>query len=174
MASRIKALLGIVLAIALVGVACFAFIGCSAGAAHQSDVTQGVIERWVDGDTIKLKDKTRVRLLLIDTPESVAPQEERNTQQGADASEWVKEEFPAGMQVWLTYDVERVDKYDRSLAYVWDEDPQGREHDSAFVREHMLNARILASGRATVLQVKPNGEAYVSLFKQIEREAAAH
>ncbi len=171
MTLRIRMLVVLVLALC---VACMS--GCALdqyvpGAANDSEISQGTIERWVDGDTIKLKDRTRVRLLLIDTPESVAPQEERNSAAGVSASDWVKEEFPAGTKVWLTYDIERTDKYDRTLAYVWDADPQGQTNSESFVREHMLNARILASGNATVLQVEPNGWSYVGLFKRIEREA---
>lgn len=155
-------------------IAAVAMSSCNmAGPDRHSNAESGTIDRWVDGDTIKLKDGTRVRLLLIDTPESVAPQEERNSQRGVSASEWVKEEFPAGMRVWLTYDVEKTDKYDRVLAYVWDEDPQDRAKDDAYVREHMLNARILASGNAHVLQVKPNGQSYIELFRKIEREAGS-
>ena len=163
----------ILMCIAMIAIACAGLIACNffGENSSQRDITQGIVDRWVDGDTLKLKDGTRVRLLLIDTPESVAPQEERNTQEGADASTWVKERFPAGMQVWLTYDEERTDKYDRTLAYVWDTDPTEHTTDSAFIREHMLNAVILASGNATVLQVKPNGAAYIDLFKQIERES---
>lgn len=171
MTLRIKIIAAFMFALVVASLSGCAFDQHVSGGTNDSEVTQGTIDRWVDGDTIKLKNRTRVRLLLIDTPESVAPQEERNTAAGANASDWVKEEFPAGTKVWLTYDIERTDKYDRTLAYVWDEDPQGRTNDESFVREHMLNARILASGNATVLQVEPNGQAYVGLFKRIEREA---
>lgn len=81
------------------------------------------VERVVDGDTLIVDidgERTRVRLIGINTPESVAEDESRNTEEGVVASDFVKELMDeAGYEVWLEYDNERYDQYDRTLAYVY-------------------------------------------------------
>ena len=51
----------------------------------QTDLTPVTLERVVDGDTIVVEmngTRERVRLIGINTPESVAPEQERNTEEG--------------------------------------------------------------------------------------------
>ena len=77
----------------------------------------------VDGDTLIVYIdgvRTRVRLIGINTPESVAEDESRNTEEGVIASDFVKELIDeTGYEVWLEYDNEIYDQYDRTLAYVY-------------------------------------------------------
>ena len=76
------------------------------------------VDRVVDGDTLIVYIdgvRTRVRLIGINTPESVAPEEERNTEEGVIASDYVKTLMEdADYEVWLKYDNERYDQYDRT------------------------------------------------------------
>jgi micrococcal nuclease len=85
-----------------------------------------VVERVVDGDTIVVDldgERTRVRLLNVDTPETVA--EDRPVEcMGPEASAFTKELLPEGTEVSLEYDVVRTDPYDRTLAAVFT--PNGR------------------------------------------------
>lgn len=88
----------------------------SSAAQHDATVT-----RVVDGDTIEVKtadgaEKT-VRLLNIDTPETVDPQEPVQCL-GPEASAFLKEQLTEGTGVDLTYDVEEKDRYGRDLAVV--------------------------------------------------------
>lgn len=107
--------------------------------------------RVVDGDTIICYDKDgnklRVRLTGINAPESVHPDEEMNTEEGKQASEFLKELLEDTEYVYLEYDVEQFDQYDRTLAYVW------IEEDGEYL---MLNEIMLSEGYAEPVFVKPN------------------
>ena len=78
------------------------------------------VTRVVDGDTIEisLNGKTEdVRLLLVDTPETVHP--DKPVQPfGPEASQFAKNKL-TGKQVRVEYDGPKRDKYDRILAYIW-------------------------------------------------------
>jgi micrococcal nuclease len=86
--------------------------------------TPAEIERVVDGDTVVvLLDgrRERVRLLNIDTPETVA--EDRPVEcLGPEASEFTKHLLPPGTEVTLAFDIERRDQYGRMLAAVYTAD----------------------------------------------------
>jgi micrococcal nuclease len=79
------------------------------------------VVRPVDGDTVVVEidgREERVRLIGIDTPESVAP--ERPVECfGPEAKARTAALLPAGTAVRLERDVEARDKYDRLLAYVF-------------------------------------------------------
>lgn len=85
------------------------------------DAGEGAVVRVIDGDTIDVDldgGRERVRLIGVDTPESVAPQ--RPVQcYGAEASDHTKELLPAGTIVRLERDEVGRDQYDRLLAYVY-------------------------------------------------------
>ena len=107
--------------------------------------------RVVDGDTIIVYDKDgnklRVRLTGINAPESVHPDEEMNTEEGKQASEFLKELLEDTEYVYLEYDVEQFDQYDRTLAYVW------IEEDGEYL---MINEIMLSEGYAEPVFIKPN------------------
>lgn len=102
------------------------------------------VERVVDGDTIKLTDGRRVRLIGIDTPESVDPRRPVECL-GREASAYAKQLLPPGTKVRLELDVEELDRYDRTLAYVY------RLPDELFV-----NLDLAEQGFAEQLTVPPN------------------
>ena len=107
--------------------------------------------RVVDGDTIIVYDKDgnklRVRLTGINAPESVHPDEEMNTEEGKEASDYLKELLEDTEYVYLEYDVEQFDQYDRTLAYVW------IYEDGEYM---MLNEIMLSEGYAEPVFIKPN------------------
>lgn len=74
----------------------------------------------IDGDTIEVllfDKKTKVRLLGVDTPETVHPL--KPVQEfGIEASNFTKN-LLTGKQVFLTFDANPVDLYGRTLAYIW-------------------------------------------------------
>jgi micrococcal nuclease len=92
--------------------------------------------RVVDGDTLLLaKDRLRVRLQGVDTPETVkdnTPVEDWGPQATAYTVRFVGN---AGNHVEITVDGEGVDQYGRHLAFVWHE---GR----------LLNEELIAAGLA--------------------------
>lgn len=118
------------------------------------------VVRVVDGDTIIVDidgDETRVRLIGIDTHESVHPDDTLNSERGKIASDFTSE-LLTGKQVYLEYGEEKTDKYDRTLAYVFLSD------------KTMVEEELLRSGMAEVLTIEPNSK-YASFFEKLEAEA---
>lgn len=85
---------------------------------------KATVDRVVDGDTMKLKlDKTKevvtLRLLLVDTPESVKKGVDPQPY-SIEASNFAKNTLKAGDTVYIEYDEgDKTDKYDRHLGYLW-------------------------------------------------------
>ena len=125
-------------------------IGCARSQAFQH------VERVVDGDTFVLIGGERVRLIGIDTPESVHP-EKPVEPFGREASAYLKK-LVEGKGVRLEFDVQDRDRYGRLLAYVY-------LGDGTFV-----NAEIVRNGYAAVLTVPPN-VTHAEEFLALQREA---
>jgi micrococcal nuclease len=101
----------------------------------------------IDGDTIvaHVGGRTeRVRLIGIDTPETVDPQRPVMCF-GKEASDRTKRLLPAGTPIELVRDTEPRDAYDRLLAYVY------RATDGLFV-----NLSLAQDGFAATLAIAPN------------------
>lgn len=133
------------------------------------DFVSGVVVRAVDGDTAVIKvdgQERRVRLLGVDTPETVHPNKPVQFY-GKEASRFTKDSLN-GRRVWLEYDANPQDKYQRHLAYVWLENP--KTINEASIRESMFNARLLLGGYAKVMIIKPN-KRYEAEFRKFENEA---
>ncbi|MCR5199674.1 MAG: thermonuclease family protein [Saccharofermentans sp.] len=124
------------------------------------------VERVVDGDTLIVDidgQRTRVRLIGINTPESVAQEEERNTEEGVIASDYVKTLMDeAGYEVWLEYDNELYDQYDRTLAYVY------IDYEGEVI---MLERILLEEGYAEAVVFGTN-DRYYEEFCELEAEAS--
>jgi micrococcal nuclease len=97
------------------------------------------VRRVVDGDTLLLASGARVRLQGIDTPETVA--EDRPVEAwGPEASQFTKDFIRrAGGRVRLTFSLERKDRHDRFLAFVWNDDVMLNEE---LVRAGLAHARL--------------------------------
>lgn len=127
-----------------------------------SDLDQYKVKRVVDGDTFVISlngSDTKVRLIGVDTPESVASDEylektgKENSEAGKTASDYTKSLID-GKTVYLEYDASTEDKYGRLLAYCYLSD--GR----------MLQEILLSEGYANLMTVQPN-------VKYVERLTAA-
>lgn len=68
----------------------------------------------------------------------------------------------------LEYDVEREDKYGRTLAYLWDTDHT--QSYKEYIVSHMVNAMLINEGYATTMQIDPNVE-YSKVFDEIKDDA---
>lgn len=91
---------------------------------HSPDAEVATLVRVVDADTLVVElagVEERVRLLNIDTPETVHPNEGVECG-GPEASERVSELVEPGDVVVLEFDEQRRDRYDRLLAGVFAED----------------------------------------------------
>ena len=120
----------------------------------------GLVVDITDGDTIKVetgRGRERVRLIGIDTPEidHSGPDDECFAEE---ARSFLSEKI-ANDRVWLTFDAECDDAYDRTLAYVHTED--------LFVQRGLLQA-----GMASAYSVSPN-TAFADTFYSDEGAARA-
>ncbi|GIO25307.1 thermonuclease family protein [Oceanobacillus sp. J11TS1] len=119
------------------------------------------IERVVDGDTVivHLEDGTRerVRLLLIDTPESVKPNTEVQPF-GEEASDFAKKLMPEGEKVELERGTPDRDDYDRMLAYIW-------------VDGENVNQMLVEEGYARVAFVYEPNTKYLDELEEAQEEA---
>jgi len=143
--------------------------GCQASSGRDYVYGNILVTRAVDGDTLVLENKERVRLIGIDTPEmhesnKLYRDARRSGQEveaikrlGRQAYEFTKK-LVEGKRVRLEFDVERYDKYKRILAYVY-------LGDGTFV-----NAKIVEEGYASLMTYPPNVK-YADLFLRLYRQA---
>jgi len=118
------------------------------------------VVKVIDGDTIKLDiddEITSVRLIGIDTPESVHPNKEKNVPEGKLAAEHTKS-LAEDKYVYIEYGEEAHDRYGRVLAYVYIDE------------NTMLNAKLVEDGYAEVYTLKPNNK-YEEYFLSLEEKA---
>lgn len=111
--------------------------------------------RVVDGDTIVVNYngiEEKVRLIGVDTPESVHPDSSKNGEAGLAASEYTKNRLD-GQEVELEFDVQQRDMYGRLLAYV-------------YIDGVMFNKTLLEDGIANLATYPPNIK-YVDEFTAI-------
>lgn len=140
---------------------------------NNEDIETVEVASVVDGDTIKVYlggERYTIRMIGIDTPESVHPDASKNTIYGQKASDYAKQNIEKGQTVYLSKDVSDRDKYDRLLRYVWLEKPTD-VNDENEIREKMYNARVVLDGYANVYEYAPNNTLY-NLFLSFEAEAA--
>ena len=128
-----------------------------------------LVVRAVDGDTLKLENGERVRLIGIDTPEvyestklyrdsKKSGQNIKAIQALGKRSSKFTRDLVEGKRVRLEFDLEKRDKYKRLLAYVY-------LKDGIFV-----NAEIVKQGYASLMTYPPNIK-YVDTFKKLYQEA---
>ncbi|MBV8979659.1 MAG: thermonuclease family protein [Acidimicrobiia bacterium] len=136
-----------VLAVVLFAACSTASGGTTGNAEAPSSNGAATVERVVDGDTIIVhvdRRRERVRLIGMDTPESVKP----NTPVqcfALEASHRTKSLLPARTSVRLVGDVDQRDQYKRLLAYVY------RANDNLFV-----NLALVRDGYAVPYTFPPN------------------
>jgi micrococcal nuclease len=145
--------------VVIVGVALLVMV-VPASTTAAADERRATLARVVDGDTLQLRDGTRVRLIGIDTPETVHP-DFGDECYGPEASRYTEHLLHPGDGLRLVFDVDRYDRYGRLLAYVY------RAADDLFV-----NARIVGQGYAYVETVPPN-VAHAEQFVRLARVARA-
>lgn len=129
--------------------------------------------RVVDGDTLIVntpsEENVRVRLIGVDTPESVNPDETKNTPEGKIASDFTKSFLKAGETYYLEYDKDREDDYGRTLAYLWLTDCSDAAITEQYIKENMFNAILLDKGFAKTMRIEPNTK-YANDFEKIEQK----
>ncbi|MCM8812916.1 MAG: thermonuclease family protein [Candidatus Omnitrophica bacterium] len=145
----------------------------------------------IDGDTLKLENGERVRLIGIDTPESKKNKKLKKDAARAGAAEndivaLGKEaakfttELVNKKYVRLEFDVQQRDKYERLLAYVYILDQYKGRRPQVPAGYYLtgdkknpdlfLNATIIGSGYASQMTIPPNVR-YAELFRKLYRQA---
>jgi micrococcal nuclease len=118
------------------------------------------VTKVVDGDTFWVDDGSekglKIRLIGVNTPETVHPQKPVEFF-GKEASDYVKG-ILTNQKVRLEFDVNLVDRYGRTLAYVY-------LKDGTF-----LNADLIIKGYGQAMTVPPNVK-YSEKFVELEKKA---
>lgn len=156
----------VVAAIVYLGVKNISFISPTAAIAKDES---SYVERVVDGDTLKLSNKDKVRLIGVDTPEvHYSDKLLRDSKKsgkdikaiqalGKKASDFTGN-LCANKKVRLEFDVEKHDRYGRLLAYVY------LEYGT------FVNAKIIEEGYGQVMTIPPNVK-HADHFRDLERKA---
>ena len=122
-----------------------------------------IIERVVDGDTLLTRSGTRLRMIGMNTPETVSSAQRQDGAPpecfGPEASRYTKQLLPSGAAVRLETDVEPTDQYGRSLAYVF------RSTDGMFI-----NGQLVREGFAVQKSYGRNYK-YETLLREYQKEA---
>lgn len=125
----------------------------------------------VDGDTIIVSidgENLKIRLIGVDTPESVNADESKNNIYGAFASDHTKELLSNIETVYLEFDEKLEDQYGRLLAYVWLSDEKNITTNK--IGSCMLNGMILKNGYAMDKVYEPNDK-YSTSFTFLRKDA---
>jgi micrococcal nuclease len=117
------------------------------------DGRTAVVGRVIDGDTLDVEyggATRRVRLLNVDTPETVDP---GNPVQclGPEAAEFLRQRLPAGSTIRVRFDQDRYDRYGRELAAV-------------FAQRSLINAEIARAGFGVAVLYEPNDRFYAPVL----------
>lgn len=155
---------------------CLLLVACAAGTADTESSSaaggpaggqRASVRTVFDGDTMVLVGEgegplragvdTKVRLLQIDTPE-VAGGFVQGECFGPQASAYVKRLLPRGTVVHVQRDTDLLDRYDRTLLYVWLDDGT------------FLNERLVSEGYARVVLFEPN-DRHITVMRAAERRA---
>jgi micrococcal nuclease len=120
-----------------------------------AQIQTATVTRVIAGDTLQLSTGEEVRLIGVETAGTTHPRKPVQAF-GKEALAFTTR-VVEGHKVRLEFDVQRKDKYKRTLAYV-------------YVGDLMLNLELVRQGYAQVATVPPNVK-YQELFLQLQREA---
>lgn len=120
-----------------------------------------IVTKVIDGDTIWVQTKSgaeeKIRLIGIDAHEVRNTPRKKAGFYGREATAYLKQRV-AGKRVRLEYDIQRYDRYRRTLAYVYLEDGT------------FINAEMVRKGYAVVMTVSPNVK-YADQFILYQQDA---
>ena len=124
--------------------------GCQSATAFATSCTVAAV---VDGDTFRCRDRRRIRLTGIDSPE----RDQRPF--GEQARDALAQLVPPGTPVRLELDLSLRDQYGRVLAYAWS-------------RGQLVNEQMMRNGWAVLYTVPPNVK-YAERLRAAQNEARA-
>lgn len=165
---RVKKILGKVLVklviFALLVLTFSRFVGTDSPKASAEECMATIV-RVVDGDTFVIrrkdsKQEEKLRLIGVDTPESVHSDKTRNTKWGKKASQYSKKKL-TGKTVKLEFDKQKTDVYGRTLAYLY------VKEKGKYV---MYNKTLVSKGYARAVCYEPNHK-YKKTFNKLQKTA---
>ena len=120
------------------------------------------VDTFVDGDTFWVLDKDRkrikIRLIGIDAPEVKTVFNKKKHPFGIHSKMYLDSILTANSYLKLNFDVDSLDQYGRTLAYVY-------LNDGTFLNEYLIR-----TGYATIMTIPPN-ISYEDLFFEAQRFA---
>lgn len=138
-------------------------LGLNNLAFSQAKTSPLTVTKVSDGDTFWVKypsgKEEKIRLIGINAPESRKTGNREAQYFGKEASEFAKR-LLLNKQVTLEFDVQKTDRYKRTLAYAY------------LSSGTMVNALLVKEGYAQVATYPPNVK-YQELFQKLEKEARA-
>jgi len=138
----------------------FAIVDISCSSESKKNNTLWSVKRIVDGDTFVVQDGSKkglkIRLIGVNCPETKHPRKPVEYF-GKEATQYMKK-LIADKEVKLEYDIERKDRYGRTLAYVY-------LKNGTFV-----NAKLVEEGYAQVATYPPNVK-HTAMFVKLQRHA---
>ena len=137
----------------------FIFIAGCVSEQTNSTLLEAEVTKVVDGDTLHVMisgKKETIRLLLVDTPETVHPSKQVQPF-GPEASNYMKETL-SGEEIQVELGLGERDKYGRILAYV-------------YLDDQMINKLLLEKGLARVAYVFEPNTKYIDEFYDIQKQA---
>lgn len=137
-------------------------LSCNEANGHKKDKSNYyLVTKVVDGDTFWANNGAekdiKVRLIGIDAPESRKTGRKEIGYFGKEAKGYLTA-LLSGKSVKLVSDVDSLDRYGRTLAYVY-------LQDGTFI-----NAELVKNGYATIMTIPPNVK-YSDLFLKLQTEA---
>lgn len=148
----------------LIGLSAWLLAGCPASSEPTADLPgQAVVHAVIDGDTVDLLiagERERVRLIGIDTPETVSRDVPVQCF-GKEASDALTGLLPSGTVVSIERDAEARDRFGRLLLYLH------RADDGLFINEWLVQ-----QGFADTLFFEPN-TTFEGVFTRARNEARA-
>ncbi|MEK7110219.1 MAG: thermonuclease family protein [Patescibacteria group bacterium] len=125
----------------------------------QACLTQVKVTRVVDGDTIEIEGKIKVRYIGINSPEIYHDSTGKKTGEQCFANESYLEnkKLVEGKTITLIKDVSDKDKYGRLLRYV-------------YLNDLFVNDYLITNGYAKIMMIKPDIK-YYQQFKDDQAEA---
>lgn len=119
------------------------------------NLTRAKVAKVIDGDTIELADKTRVRYIGINTPELSG--KDKLSECFATQSAYINRQLVEGQEIGLENDLADRDKYGRLLRYVY--------IDDVFINEFLVR-----QGYARLETIPPDVK-YAQTFEDAQKEA---
>lgn len=120
-----------------------------------------LVSKVVDGDTFWVDNGTekglKIRLIGVDAPESRKTGKKEIGYYGQEAKAYLTEML-TGQSVKLVSDVDSLDRYGRTLSYVYLAD------------ETFVNAELVKNGYAMIMTIPPNVK-YADLFLKLQKQA---